>query len=201
MTDVLIARHGQSEWNALGRWQGQADPPLSPLGERQATHAATRLEDIDIVVASDLRRAQHTANLIAEAIGVDRVDLNAAFRERHAGEWQGLTKDEIEVGWPGYLAERRRPPGFETDESLTSRTDEGLEQILRRHAGRRVLVVSHGGVIYRREQMLGASPGRIPNLGGRWFHQAHSRADLDGLSLGSRVVLVGEDEITVPAQL
>jgi broad specificity phosphatase PhoE len=201
MTDVLIARHGQSEWNALGRWQGQADPPLSPLGERQARHAAIRLEGIEVVVASDLRRAEQTARLIADAVGLDRVDLDNAFRERHAGEWQGLTKQEIEAAWPGYLAEGRRPPGFETDESLSARTDEGLDEVLRRHAGRRVLVVSHGGVIYRREQMLGASAERIPNLGGRWFHHRYGQDALDDLELGSRVVLVGEDEVTVPTQL
>lgn len=201
MTDVLIARHGQSEWNALGRWQGQADPPLSPLGRLQANHAAGRLGDIDVVVASDLHRARETAELIAEALGIGGVHLVAAFRERHAGEWQGLTKDEIEVGWPGYLADRRRPPGFESDESLARRTDDGLSEVLARHAGERVLVVSHGGVIYRREQMLGTTAGRIPNLGGRWFHAPGDGLRPDGLSLGSRVVLVDEGEVTVPSQL
>jgi probable phosphoglycerate mutase len=201
MTDVLIARHGQSEWNALGRWQGQADPPLSPLGRLQATHAAGRLEDIHVVVASDLHRARKTAELIAGAIGVDGVEVITAFRERHAGEWQGLTKHEIEEGWPGYLAEKRRPPGFESDESLSNRTDDALAEVLSRHAGTRVLVVSHGGVIYRREAMLGGSAERIPNLGGRWFHDTRRRGRPTDLSLGSRVVLVDENEITVPAQL
>ena len=97
MTDVLIARHGQSEWNALGRWQGQADPPLSTLGRLQAAHAATRLSDIDVIVASDLERASDTARIIADALGVDEVVIDADFRERHAGEWQGLTKDDIDA--------------------------------------------------------------------------------------------------------
>src|SRR5690606_13387307 len=116
------------------------------------------------------------------------------LRERHAGEWQGLTKAEIEAGWPGYLDQRRRPPGFESAESLSARTDAALPRILDRHAGRRVLVVSHGGVIYRREEVLGGGGGRIPNLGGRWLH--HRGPDehppsVDGLALGERVILVG----------
>jgi probable phosphoglycerate mutase len=204
MTDVLIARHGQSEWNALGRWQGQADPPLSTLGRLQAAHAATRLSDIDVIVASDLERASDTARIIADALGVDEVVIDADFRERHAGEWQGLTKDDIEATWPGYLADRRRPPGFESDEALAARTDAALRRVLAEHTSRRVLVVSHGGVIYRREQMLGAPMERIPNLGGRWFH--HRPVDgrpheVEHFALGERVVLVGEDEVTVPSQL
>jgi probable phosphoglycerate mutase len=215
MVDVLIARHGQSEWNAQGRWQGQADPPLSPLGELQAAHAASRLSGIDVVVASDLERARRTACIIAESLGVDDVRTDPAFRERHAGEWQGLTREEIERQWPGYLADRRRPPGFESDEALLARTDAGLRRIVDDHTGRRVLVVSHGGVIYRWEEVLGAAVERIPNLGGRWFHlrptgsasppERHDgvadHVALGRFALGDRVVLVRDDEVTVPSQL
>lgn len=208
MADVLVARHGQSEWNAQGRWQGQADPPLSRLGELQAAHAAKRLDAIDAIVASDLVRARRTAEIIADVLGVGEVRIEPAFRERHAGEWQGLTRDEIEQRWPGYLAARRRPPGFERDDDVLARTDAALREVLDRHPGQRVLVVSHGGVIYRWEDVFGVSAGRIPNLGGRWFHpdDGASVRSTDGLALerlrlGERVVLVRDDEVTVPDQL
>lgn len=209
MADVLVARHGQSEWNALGRWQGQADPPLSRLGELQAEHAARRLPPFDAIVASDLERARRTAEIIADVLGVGEVELEPGLRERHAGEWQGLTRDEIEAAWPGYLAERRRPPGFERDDQVLARTDAALRRVLERYHGRRVLIVSHGGVIYRWEEALGAPFERIPNLGARWFHGDHTepravpgeQLAIARLRLGERVVLVQEDEVTVPDQL
>ena len=103
MTRVLLIRHGQSEWNADGRWQGQADPPLTDLGRHQALHAARNLGTVDAIVASDLQRASETALIIAEALGVGPVVLEPGLRERDAGEWSGLTRAEIERDWPGYL--------------------------------------------------------------------------------------------------
>src|SRR4249919_1885580 len=96
-TRVLLARHGQSEWNSAGRWQGQADPPLSALGRKQAIHAAERIGAVDAIIASDLQRAAETAFIIAEAIGVGPVITEPQLRERNVGEWSGLTRDEIEA--------------------------------------------------------------------------------------------------------
>src|SRR4029078_7240591 len=84
---VLLARHGQSEWNAVGRWQGQADPPLSDLGRKQALVAADRIGTVDVIVSSDLERAVQTAFIISEALGVGPVITNELLRERDAGEW------------------------------------------------------------------------------------------------------------------
>src|SRR5690606_40076504 len=103
MTHLLLCRHGQSTWNAAGRWQGQADPPLSDLGRLQAQHAAKAVGAVDLIVASDLERARDTALIIAEAIGVGPVVIEPDLRERDAGEWSGLTREEIEAEWPGYL--------------------------------------------------------------------------------------------------
>src|SRR3546814_14677380 len=69
MTRVLLVRHGQSEWNATGRWQGQADPPLTDLGRAQAHHAARSLGVVDAIVASDLQRAADTAPIISGELG------------------------------------------------------------------------------------------------------------------------------------
>jgi len=196
-TRLLLVRHGESTWNALSRWQGQADPPLSPFGERQAEDAATRLAElatITAVWASDLVRARRTAELIAGQLGIARVREEPRLRERDVGSWSGLTRAEIEERWPGYLAAHRSPPDFEGDDSLLERTRAGLAAAVDASAPGDVLVVTHGGVIRTIERSLGAIPERLPNLGGRWLVAA-SPTDL---SLGNRVVLLEADEVTVP---
>src|SRR5688572_19392365 len=88
---LLLLRHGQSTWNADGRWQGQADPPLSPLGEEQARDAARRLApgQFSRVLASDLRRARQTAEILADALRLP-VEVDPDLREIDVGDWQGL---------------------------------------------------------------------------------------------------------------
>src|SRR6187551_2407785 len=115
MSRILLVRHGQSTWNADGRWQGQADPPLSELGIAQAEAAARVLDGVGTIWSSDLERAHHTASILAAALGLAVVP-DARLREREAGEWTGLTRAEIDEQYPGAIAERRRPPGFEADE-------------------------------------------------------------------------------------
>src|SRR4051812_28738357 len=103
MTRILLVRHGESEWNAMGRWQGQADPPLTDLGRRQAFAAAASLGTVDGIAASDLQRASDTAEIISNQLGVGPVVIDPRFRERDAGEWSGLTRHDIHRDWPGYL--------------------------------------------------------------------------------------------------
>lgn len=197
MTRILLVRHGQSEWNALGRWQGQADPPLSPLGRRQALAASERVGTVDLIVSSDLERAAQTAAIMSEALGVGPVLVDPAFRERDAGEWSGLTRIEIDEQWPGFLDDRRRPPGFETDASLLARVLDGLARLERDHRGAEILLVAHGGLVYVLEQEHGLAFERLPNLAAR---QVTHRGDR--IEMGERVHLVdGELLTTVPAQI
>jgi probable phosphoglycerate mutase len=196
---LLLVRHGESEWNAEGRWQGQADPPLSDTGRRQAQVAAGVLGTVDAIAASPLVRAHDTASIISESLGVGPVVVLADLRERHAGEWQGLTHAEIEDAWPGYLADRRRPPGFEPDESLLARALAVLDHIAAELEGAEdVLVVTHGGLIYTLERHLGEPFERIPNLGARWFTFADGQ-----LAVGERLLLVDPDQVAVtnPGQI
>ncbi len=193
MLRVLVVRHGQSEWNALGRWQGQADPPLSELGRLQAAHAAGKVGSIDAVVASDLERSRDTATIIAELTGIGPVIVDEGFRERDAGEWQGLTKAEIEAGWPGWLADRRRPPAFEPEEGFRGRVQAALDRVRELVPDGDVLVVAHAGVVYQLEAAHGAAFLPLPNLAGRWFESGAS-----GWHLGERLLLVEADEVTVP---
>jgi broad specificity phosphatase PhoE len=204
----LLVRHGQSEWNAAGRWQGQADPPLTDLGRAQAQHAARSIGAVDAIVASDLQRAAETAAIISAELGVGPVVVDADLRERDAGEWSGLTRAEIDQRFPGYLQPHpdegeptswapRRPPGWEPDDEVLRRAVRALERVHDLAPGGEVLVVTHGGLIYTVEEHLGAGFARIANLEGRWV-------ELDGgrpVRLGERVQLIDPAERTVPTQI
>ncbi|MCB1272502.1 MAG: histidine phosphatase family protein [Microthrixaceae bacterium] len=193
-TRVLVVRHGQSEWNALGLWQGQEDPPLSDLGRAQAAEASASVGSVDAIVASPLVRASETARIIGEAMGVGPVLEVAGLVERHAGEWQGLTRAQIEQQWPGYLAAGDRPPGWEADAVVEQRAALALEEVSQRFAGGTVLAVAHAGIIYAVERLLGAPFERIANLAGRELEHSGT-----GLSLGERVHLVAHE--TTPGQI
>ena len=194
MLNVLVARHGQSEWNAAGRWQGQADPPLSDLGRVQASGAAGRLGTFDAIIASDLDRALTTAMIIADRLGIGPVLVEPAFRERHAGEYQGLTRHEIEERFPGHLDAGVWPPGWEPDAQVHARVDNALDRVRFEIDTGDVLIISHGGVIYSLEGHHGAPHDRIANLGARWFHH-----DGGNWRLGDRVQL-SPDDVTIENQ-
>lgn len=198
-TRVLMIRHGESTWNAVRRWQGQADPPLTERGEAQASRAAEAAADhgpFDLVVSSTLQRASRTGEIIAEQAGLLIGERFMGLAERDAGEWEGLTRSEIEERFPGFLAEDQRPAGYETDESVVARASVSLLGLADTHAGRTVLAVSHGGVIHALER---AHEGdgtwqRLDNLTGRWFE-----VDADGWRpVGKRIALVPDGGPNIP---
>jgi broad specificity phosphatase PhoE len=195
-TRVLLTRHGQSEWNALGRWQGQADPPLSDRGRRQAHEAARALGAVDAIWASDLRRAAETAVIIGDDMGMGPVVLDADLRERDAGEWTGLTRAEIERRYPGFLPDGRRPPGWESDELLLARAQRTLERIADAVPGGDVLVITHAGLVFAVERHLGLDRTRLANVEGRWVTLAGDR-----LRLGDRMLLADPEDVTIPRQM
>jgi probable phosphoglycerate mutase len=195
-TRVLLVRHGQSEWNAAGRWQGQADPPLSDLGRLQAREAARAVGAVDAIWSSDLQRAAETAIIIGDQIGVGPVVVDDRLRERDAGEWTGLTRAQIEQRNPGFLADGNRPPGWEADRDLLGRAGAALASIAGAAPGGDVLVVTHAGVVFAVERHLGAEHTRLANTEGRWVTVAGVE-----LRLGDRVVLAEPDDVTVPGQM
>jgi probable phosphoglycerate mutase len=188
---LLLARHGESEWNAAGRWQGQADPPLSARGRAQAAMAGQRLGAVDAIVSSTLQRALQTAMIISENLGIGPVVLEPDLMERDAGEWEGFTRAEIEEQWPGYLASHQRPPSYELDEPLNKRVVAAIARVCDEVPGDDLLFVTHGGVINALERKLGLEWQRVPNLGGRWFVWRDGE-----LHLGDRVELIDHDAIT-----
>ena len=141
MTTLLLVRHGETDWNADGRLQGQTDRPLSDHGRRQARTLAEELdgEALDAIYSSDLSRARETAEIVAERLGL-AVELDADLREKDWGNWEGLTaveRDRVEfVG--------------ESTQAHQERILRALQRISEHHPGEeRVLVVTHGGSMRR----------------------------------------------------
>ena len=209
MTRILLVRHGESEWNALGRWQGQADPPLTNLGRLQARNASELVGSVEVVASSHLQRAHETAEIIAAQIGIGPVVVDPDLQERDAGEWSGLTRRQIHEQWPGYLhddparpnlrpplgTDERRPPHWEDDDGLLARTLAAVGRVASRAGQGDALVITHGGVIYNLEHSLGVDDGRLANLGGRVV-----QVDGEGrVTLGERITLVDHERITMAA--
>jgi broad specificity phosphatase PhoE len=191
-TDLLIVRHGQSEWNAIGRWQGHADPSLSELGRRQAVVAAASIGAVDGIVSSDLLRAVETAAIIAEQLGIGPVIVDERLRERDAGEWTGLTRAEIDKGWPGWIDSARHPAGYEGMDDVSDRVLEALQAIHEASAGGSLLVVTHGGVIRALARLQGLDDIPIPNLGGLTM-----RVSQTGHVVDERISLLDGETVTV----
>jgi probable phosphoglycerate mutase len=154
---VLLARHGETPWNAEGRYQGQRDIPLSPLGEAQARALGERLRKVDVVraVASPLSRAARTAEL---ALGADRAAMlrtDPDLQEIAHGDWEGLLAGEIAQGHPELLRAWRESPDTvlmpgEGGESLQHVLDRAWPALERACAGlgpqQLLLVVAHDAV-------------------------------------------------------
>jgi probable phosphoglycerate mutase len=169
-TRLLLARHGETDWNRIGRWQGHADPPLNETGRRQAVELAERLagDGIAAVYSSDLVRASETARVVGDRLGLPIVQ-DAGLREIDVGSWSGLTRAEVQGRFPdGFARWLRGEIGHdgETREQLTERAADAALRIATRHPGEKVLVVTHGGVIRALRRQAAGEPGQaIVNCG------------------------------------
>ncbi len=143
-TTILLARHGETDWNRERRVQGHTDTPLNEAGRAQARDLAAALaaERFAAVYTSDLARAHETAAIVVSGRGVEPVVL-AGLRERHFGTWEGLTETEVLARFPG--AQRGHWGDGETAQEMTERVLRALRSIVAAHPGGRVLAVSHGG--------------------------------------------------------
>jgi probable phosphoglycerate mutase len=152
VTTILLARHGETDWNSERRWQGQADRPLNEVGREQARELAETLTDraIDVVYSSDLLRAHETALIVGKRLGLP-VSVDAGLREVDVGDWSGRVHSEIEGLDPdGYRRWREGGKGWaggESYEEMGERVVAAVLQLAARHPGETVLIVTHGGSI------------------------------------------------------
>ena len=164
---LYLARHGETDWNAAHRWQGQTDVPLNPLGRAQAHAVAQKLRPAGLsgIATSDLSRAQETARIIADELGLPIAHVDSALRERSFGCFEGLTREECETlhpdAWRLWRAERRPPAGAEAHEQLTARAVEAIARVAMDVArdDAPALVVTHGGVL---RAIVAVATGTLP---------------------------------------
>lgn len=153
-TTLILLRHGETEWNLSGRWQGQAmDTELSQRGREQARIVARRLRayPFGAIYSSDLKRAWDTARIVGEAVGLQPL-ADAGLRESDIGVWTGMTWEEILARFPDEMAamvagEDIRRGGGESMGELNDRLAAVVERIAADHPGETVLLVSHGAAL------------------------------------------------------
>lgn len=167
---IYIARHGETDWNRRGRFQGQTDIPLNEMGRAQARALAERLASAGIggVVASDLARARQTAEIVAEMLSIPLVHLEPDVRERGFGVFEGLTREECITRYPEVWAAfpHTEPPLAEPRVEVVRRFMRGMLRIVETVAPEepRLLVVSHGSAMRAfLEVALGRSVPPVPN--------------------------------------
>jgi probable phosphoglycerate mutase len=183
-TKLCLIRHGETDWNSEQRLQGHTDIPLNAKGALQARQMAQALKDIklafDVLYTSDLKRAADTANAVVELFGVE-AQVDSALRERHFGALQGLPISEAPILrpdiWQPHISRdlEHELEGGESIQQFALRVQAALEKIQERHAGKTVLIVSHGGTLdmmYRIASKQALSAERrvsVPNASLNWI--------------------------------
>ncbi|MGN8647545.1 histidine phosphatase family protein [Gracilibacillus sp. HCP3S3_G5_1] len=143
MTSICFVRHGETDWNALGKIQGQTDIPLNNNGRSQANECGRYLQDNewDVLITSPLQRAKETATIINKYLDLPLIEMGD-FRERGFGEAEGMTVIERMKAFPDGIY-----PNQESNEVLRERLVDGIQKIHDIHKGKKVLLVAHGAVI------------------------------------------------------
>ena len=151
MLRLILVRHGETAWNAQGRYQGQLDVPLSDVGRNQIHCLASRFtdENIDLIYASDLKRAWETADLINKKIET-RMIPEERLREMNFGILEGLTFDEAQTRYADVITAwmedyNQPPPGGETYDAFSERVSSFLDEIQQKHPNETICLVAHGG--------------------------------------------------------
>ncbi|MBC8507673.1 MAG: alpha-ribazole phosphatase [Anaerolineales bacterium] len=152
MLNLLLVRHGETEWNLSQRFQGHSDVPLTNIGQQQAASIARRLadEEIHAIYTSDLSRAWDTAMAISEFHEID-LQSELRLREGNFGQWEGMTYAEIEQSDPEAVKAWHEdllnfsPPGGETPLQLSRRVTSFYDEIQTKHSDQTLLLVAHGG--------------------------------------------------------
>jgi broad specificity phosphatase PhoE len=153
MTEIWLVRHGQTDWNIEGRWQGHADIPLNPTGLEQARSLAAQLsgsgQAFQAIYSSDLKRAYQTAQEIGKSLELP-VHKDRRLREISKGDWEGLLVSQVSVLSNEATRQRRedplysRAPGGESLAEVAGRLSKAADEIANAHPVGPVLVVTHG---------------------------------------------------------
>ena len=169
---LYLTRHGETDWNAAGRWQGHTDIPLNAKGRAQAEAVAVALQNVGLsgIVSSDLSRAYETARIVGDRLGLTVAYVDTDLRERAFGPFEGLTREECvrfhPAAWRAWIEEHCPPEGAEGRPALAKRVAAAIGRVARQVAlsDAPALVVTHGGAL-RAAVMLatGSLPAPIPN--------------------------------------
>ena len=153
MTEFWLVRHGQTDWNLTGRWQGQAHdaPGLNDVGRAQTLSAREKLNghSFSAIYSSDLLRSRQTAELLAEPLRLT-ITLEPRLREMDLGDWEGMQSEEIEAHYPQEMADRARDPfhtrapNGESPSEVAERVLPAINEIARKQSDKSILVVAHG---------------------------------------------------------
>ncbi|MBC3177761.1 histidine phosphatase family protein [Corynebacterium lujinxingii] len=173
---LILLRHGETEYNATRRMQGQLDTNLSERGIAQAHTAAKELRDLGIkkIISSDLTRARDTAGVVGDDLGVEVV-VDKRLRETHLGQWQGKTHDEVDTAHDGARALWRSdptwaPPEGESRIDVAQRSRAVVDELLDTYhewGNSAVLLVAHGGTIAAlTASLLGLDVAQYPLMKG-----------------------------------
>jgi broad specificity phosphatase PhoE len=167
-----MTRHGETDWNVEGRWQGHTDVPLNENGRAQARSIAEvlRAEGLSGLVSSDLSRARETAEIVGAALGLAVAYVDPDLRERTFGVFEGLTRVECErlhpEAWRAWVEEQRPAEGVEPPGVVAARVTAAIGRAAERIApnGAPVLLVTHGGALRSVvHKTTGLSVGPIAN--------------------------------------
>ena len=196
MTNFFLVRHGETDWNRLGRIQGATDIPLNDTGRDQARATGEKMQGRkwDVIVSSPLSRALETANIIASCIGLPEPTPVQEIVERNYGEAEGMTGPELEAFYP----DDTPVPGRETRDAVKVRVLAAMHSIAAANKGKNVIIVAHGGVI---RALLQSTTGqaffgeRITNGSVHSFH--HSDDGLQLVQFNDPLELL-TDDITLP---
>ncbi|MBS1178365.1 MAG: histidine phosphatase family protein [Proteobacteria bacterium] len=211
MTELIFIRHGETDWNRQQRFQGQIDVPLNATGHLQAQRLAEALagERFDLLLSSDLQRARQTIAPL-ERQQARPVLAQADWREQGFGVLEGLSVDEIKARHPELWAQWQRHdadyclPEGESVRRFHTRVVDAVRELVRQHEGRRVLIVTHGGVLdmlwrtVHGHPLHGPRDCAIPNTGINRLRWRAGSLDLERWADDAHLAGLPEQPATVP---
>ena len=191
-TQLIIIRHGETEWNLEGRIQGHMDSPLTESGRAQAEAIATRLQTVEVnaLYSSDRGRAYSTAQVVSHKTGQD-ILTDKRLRELHLGKFEGLTEEEVRKRFPEEYVYLKKAvpdyiyPGGESKEQFSLRVISCLEELMGKHQGEQIVVITHGGALSRLIRytlgmpVVGSNEYKICNAALNIFSYENKRGQLE----------------------